>query len=53
MNAIKAGNIDFLRTLAVDKCIECGLCSFVCPSKIPLTDYMKMGKKMLWEADKK
>ncbi|MFA5692527.1 MAG: RnfABCDGE type electron transport complex subunit C [Acholeplasmataceae bacterium] len=49
MNAVKAGNLDFLKTLAVDKCIECGLCSFVCPSKIHLTDYMRMGKKMLRE----
>ncbi|MCF7931071.1 MAG: 4Fe-4S binding protein, partial [Acholeplasmataceae bacterium] len=29
----------------VNKCIECGLCSFVCPSKIHLTEYMRLGKR--------
>ena len=42
-------NIDkeFLKELSVNKCIECGLCSFVCPSKIHLTDHMRSGKRML------
>lgn len=28
-------------------CIECGLCSFVCPSKIPLTSIMVEGQEKL------
>jgi electron transport complex protein RnfC len=25
-------------------CIECGLCSFVCPSKIPIFQYIRLAK---------
>jgi electron transport complex protein RnfC len=32
-------------TLDVNKCIECGLCSYICPSKIPLTEEIKKAKK--------
>jgi electron transport complex protein RnfC len=28
----------------ITDCIECGSCSFVCPSKINLVQYMKLGK---------
>lgn len=49
MNALKAGDIESLEVFDVNKCIECGLCSFVCPSNIPLTDYMKKAKNLLWE----
>ena len=27
-----------------DKCIECGLCSLVCVSKIPIFQYIKLAK---------
>ncbi|MFP4186735.1 MAG: RnfABCDGE type electron transport complex subunit C [Acholeplasmataceae bacterium] len=47
MNAYKTRNKDDLDTLEVDKCIECGLCSYVCPSKIHLTEYMRLGKRLL------
>jgi Na(+)-translocating NADH:ubiquinone oxidoreductase A subunit len=30
-------------------CIECGLCSYVCPSKISLMEHIQQGKKMLSE----
>jgi len=29
---------------AVD-CIECGSCEYICPSRIPLTQYIRLGKK--------
>ena len=25
-------------------CVECGLCSFVCPSRIPILQYIKLAK---------
>ena len=28
-------------------CIECNLCSYVCPSKIPLAQFIKEGKARL------
>ena len=27
--------------LHIDKCINCGLCSYVCPSKIKITEIIK------------
>jgi electron transport complex protein RnfC len=30
--------------MAMD-CIECGSCSFICPSNRPLLDYIRLGKK--------
>lgn len=31
---------------AVD-CIECGCCEYICPSRIPLTQYIRIGKQYL------
>jgi electron transport complex protein RnfC len=45
MNAYKARDKDMINTLEVNKCIECGLCAYVCPSKIQLTDYMRLAKR--------
>jgi Na+-translocating ferredoxin:NAD+ oxidoreductase subunit C len=47
MNAYKIKDKDALRMLEVNKCIECGLCSHVCPSKIHLTEYMRLGKRLI------
>ena len=33
-----------LRSLHVADCIECGCCAYICPAKIPLLDYCKLGK---------
>lgn len=46
MNAVKNKDKDALQALDVAHCIECGLCSYVCTSKIHLTDYMRKGKKL-------
>ncbi|MGI6787345.1 MAG: RnfABCDGE type electron transport complex subunit C [Acholeplasmataceae bacterium] len=45
MKAQRARDKDTLMTLDVNKCIECGLCSYICPSKIPLTEEIKKAKK--------
>lgn len=47
MNAYKNKDKETVRILEVNKCIECGLCSYVCPSKIHLTEYMRLGKRLI------
>lgn len=43
-HAVKARAIDLALEYDLAACIECGCCAFVCPSKIPLVQYMKSGK---------
>ena len=38
-------NEDMLKKLHPEKCVECGLCSYICPSKIGLRDAVKIAKK--------
>jgi Na+-translocating ferredoxin:NAD+ oxidoreductase RnfC subunit len=38
-----------LQQFGIFKCIDCNLCTYVCPSKIPLAALMKSGKAMLSE----
>jgi len=33
--------------LGIDSCIECGSCAFVCPSRIPLVQWIRVGKQGL------
>ena len=33
----------------ISNCIECNLCSYVCPSKIPVSQFIKEGKAKLLE----
>jgi len=35
---------DSLKDYNIMDCIECGCCTYVCPSKIPLVHYIKLGK---------
>ncbi|MEK6715800.1 MAG: 4Fe-4S dicluster domain-containing protein [Candidatus Omnitrophota bacterium] len=45
---IKRNMIDeTLMNYNIFNCIECGLCTFVCPSKIPLLQHLKEGKDKL------
>lgn len=41
---VKKGKIDALEDYDISACIECGSCSYVCPSCIPLLDYIRQGK---------
>ena len=36
-----------LNNLKSNKCIECGLCTYTCTSKIHLTNFMRQGKRMV------
>lgn len=45
--ALKANNIDRLLKLNAAVCINCGLCSFVCPSKIDVSNNVQKAKALL------
>ena len=32
-------------------CFECGCCSYVCPSQIPLVQYYRFAKSEIWEQE--
>ncbi len=43
-NYVKDANFAELKKLQIMNCIECGSCAYICPAKIPLLDYCKLGK---------
>lgn len=44
MNAVKCADKERIKKLNPLRCIECGLCSYSCTSKIPVTDYVRKAK---------
>ena len=46
-NMLRRVNDERLKSLNVGKCIECGLCSYVCPSKIAVREYVRKAKEKL------
>lgn len=40
-------NVELLKDLNVDKCIDCGLCSYICPAKIEIREYVRKARKMV------
>jgi electron transport complex protein RnfC len=44
---IAAEQVDELEDHHLASCFECAACSFVCPSRIPLVQWMRVGKAML------
>jgi len=51
-DAVIRKDVAALEKLGADTCITCGLCSFVCPSRIAVTDYTSKGKTMLMDSKK-
>lgn len=45
--AIQAGDIDEVDKLYANYCMECGCCSYSCPSKRPLVETMRRAKALL------
>ena len=45
--ALKREEYSRFEVLHVDDCIACGCCSFICPSNIPLVDYVAQAKDIL------
>ena len=50
--ASSSENWDVARDYYVTQCIECGLCSYVCPSKRPLAEYIRYGKRTVMAQDR-
>ncbi|MDD4880307.1 MAG: electron transport complex subunit RsxC, partial [Gallionellaceae bacterium] len=48
----KAKNLDKAEAYNLADCIECGCCSYVCPSHIPLVDYYRFAKSELAARDR-
>lgn len=46
---VKNEKYDMAEKLHAADCIECGCCSFTCPAKIPLIQYMRIGKQKVNE----
>ena len=42
-------DVEALKALSVDTCMECGCCSFVCPANRPMVQKNKLGKALLRE----
>ena len=43
------GQADMLTRFFVMDCIECGCCSYICPSEIPLVKKIRDGKQRIRE----
>ena len=44
--ALKANDIDRILSLHAEKCCGCGLCSYVCPSRIDVSDNVNKAKRI-------
>jgi len=47
----RSGRYDEMRGLHIMDCMECGSCSYVCPSNIPLVQRFRVSKALLREHD--
>lgn len=45
--AEKAKDIDTLKKLSIMDCIECGLCTYICPSKLDVTEGIRRAKRYM------
>ena len=48
----RSGNHDAAQDYGLFDCIECGCCAYVCPSHIPLVQYYRHAKTMIWTQEK-
>jgi Na+-translocating ferredoxin:NAD+ oxidoreductase RnfC subunit len=51
--ACRAEDVERLKELRVNLCIECGCCAYVCPAKRHLVIRNRLGKKLVREATPK
>jgi Na+-translocating ferredoxin:NAD+ oxidoreductase RnfC subunit len=47
MKAAVTDDIERMEYLSISDCVECGLCTFVCPSKIELGQAIDSGKRLI------
>lgn len=52
-SAYKARDVETLRKLKVNLCMECGCCSFICPTRRHLVQNHRLAKKLLLSQPKK
>ena len=52
MNLEKQKNTEGVIEARADKCITCGLCTYICPSKIEVTDWVGKAKTRVSNARK-
>ena len=50
-HAVKFDDFELARSLGLAACVECGSCAYICPSRIPLVQYMRSGKAALRNLD--
>ena len=43
--AIRHNQLDLARRLDLEACCECGCCAYECPARIPLVQYLRIGKQ--------
>ncbi|MCK4850765.1 MAG: electron transport complex subunit RsxC [Phycisphaerae bacterium] len=46
-HAVKLREFELARQLNLEACVECACCGYICPSRIPLVQYMRSGKAAL------
>jgi electron transport complex protein RnfC len=49
----QSGKLEEAEGFGIFNCIECGSCSYVCPAKIPLVQWIRVGKLQVSEAKRK
>ena len=47
--AMRMGETERLPQLNLEDCLECGCCTYICPSRIPLLDLVRQAKDLLKE----
>ena len=52
MNAEKLKDLEKSEKACADKSITCGLCTFICPSKIEVTDWVGKAKDRVLKSRK-
>lgn len=43
--AVRHDQLDLARRLDLEACCECGCCAYECPSRVPLVQYLRIGKQ--------
>ncbi|MEL7622908.1 MAG: electron transport complex subunit RsxC [Clostridiales bacterium] len=51
MKAAKKSDWDRAKEYDITSCMECGCCSYVCPSMIPLVQYIRLAKQYVMSKD--
>ena len=49
---VETKRYELCREWGISDCMECGSCAYVCPAKIDLVQYMRLGKTRLLNAER-